>query len=347
LVETGETRFGIREIKITPKWNFILNGRNFFPRATNIIPTQWLSEYTAQKAKGDVKMMKDANLNGVRVHAHVNREEFYSACDEAGLFVWQDFALQWSYEATDSFTRNACRQIKEMVRLLYNHPSILVWCCHNEPSFNKDELDPVLARAVKEEDDSRFVDTQSDFRYHPYPGWYWDDSVLRDAPGGIGPETTFYSEFGAQALPGVETLRKMFTPKELWPPDWKKWALHDFQYMQTFNIAKIDIGKSIQEFVKNSQKYQAYAVKEYIQGFRMKKYKPMNGYFQFMFVDCWPSITWSVVDYYRKPKEGYEALKTASQPLLPVWRAHVTQYNRGDVVNWGNSFLSNLHLIND
>jgi beta-mannosidase len=347
VVEKGQVRFGIREIKVTPEWKFLLNGRPFFPRATNIIPTQWLSEYTADKAKRDVRMMKEANLNGVRVHAHVNREEFYAACDEAGLFVWQDFALQWSYEATDNFTRNACRQIKEMVRLLYNHPSILVWCCHNEPSHNRDVLDPVLARAVKEEDDSRFVDVASDFRFHPYPGWYWEESVVKDAPGTLDSATPFYSEFGAQALPEISTLRKIFGSKELWPPDWKKWAFHDFQYFQTFNVAKIDMGKSILEFVANSQKYQAHLVKEYIQSIRIKKYKPMNGYFQFMFVDCWPSITWSVVDYFRKPKEGYRALQTASQPLLPVWRAHVTQYNRGDILNWGNSFLSSLNMVND
>ena len=346
-VEKSELRFGIRQIQVTPEWKFLLNGRQFFPRATNIIPTQWLSEYTVDKAKRDVQMMKEANLNGVRVHAHVNREEFYAACDEAGLFVWQDFALQWSYEATDAFIRNACRQVKDMVKLLYNHPSIIVWCCHNEPSFNKDELDPVLARAVKEEDDSRFVDTQSDFRYHPYPGWYWEDSTIKDAFGAIGPDTTFFSEFGAQALPCVETLKKTFSKKELWPPDWKAWALHDFQYHQTFNVAQVEMGKTLQEFVTNSQEYQAWLLKEYIQSFRLKKYKPMNGYFQFMFVDCWPSITWSVVDYFRKPKEGYRALQTASQPLLPVWRIHTTRYNRGDVLNWGSSFLTGLQVIND
>jgi len=347
VVETGQVRFGIREIKVTPQWEFFLNGRKFFPRGTNIIPTQWLSEYTAPKARRDVRMMKDANLNAVRVHAHVNREEFYDACDEAGLFVWQDFALQWSYEATDKFTRNACRQIKDMVRQLYNHPSIFVWCCHNEPSFNKDELDPVLARAVKEEDDSRFVDVQSDFRFHPYPGWYLDDSALRDTPGAIGPEAHFYSEFGAQALPEAATLKKMFKPRELWPPDWKKWALHDFQYFQTFNVARLDMGRSLGEFVANSQKYQAACVKDYIQSFRAKKYKPMNGYFHFMFVDCWPSITWSVVDYFRKPKRGYAALQTASQPLLPLWRTWITQYNRGDILNWGASFLERVLLVND
>jgi beta-mannosidase len=347
VVEKGEVRFGIREVRVTPEWKFILNGRTFFPRATNIIPTQWLSEYGAPEARRDVRMMKEANLNGVRVHAHVNREEFYAACDEAGLFVWQDFALQWSYEDSPAFTRNACRQIKEMVRLLFNHPCILVWCCHNEPSHNRDKLDPVLARAVKEEDQSRFVDEASDFRFHPYPGWYWEDSVLKDAPGTLGPQNPFYSEFGAQALPEPSTLKKMFGPQALWPPDWKLWARHDFQYFQTFNVAKIEMGKTIGEFAANSQKFQAHAVKEYIPSFRIKKYKPMTGYFHFMFVDCWPSITWSVVDYFRKPKPGYLALQTASQPLLPVWRAHVTQYNRMDVVNWGHSFLKSLDMVND
>jgi beta-mannosidase len=347
VIEKGKTRFGIRSIQVEPGWKFKLNGRPFFPRATNIIPTQWLSEYTKDRIARDVRMMKDANLNGVRVHAHVNRDEFYSACDEAGIFVWQDFALQWSYEATDSFTRNACRQIKEMVRLLYNHPSILVWCCHNEPSHNREVLDPVLERAVKEEDDSRFVDVASDFKFHPYPGWYWEESVVKDAPGSITAESPFYSEFGAQGLPEVSTLKKMFKPADLWPPKWSEWAFRDFQYFQTFNVAKVPMGNSIDEFVRNSQAYQARIVKEYIQSFRLKKYKPVTGYFQFMFVDCWPSITWSVVDYFRKPKEGYEALKTASQPLLPVWRAHISQYNRGDVFNWGVSLLNSLQVVND
>ena len=36
-----------------------------------------------------------------------------------------------------------------------------------------------------------------------------------------------------------------------------------------------------------------------------------------MFVDEWPSITWSVLDYDRNPKPGYYALQTAMQPILP------------------------------
>jgi len=36
-----------------------------------------------------------------------------------------------------------------------------------------------------------------------------------------------------------------------------------------------------------------------------------------MFVEDWPSINWGVVDYWRQPKPGYEALRTAYQPILP------------------------------
>ena len=36
-----------------------------------------------------------------------------------------------------------------------------------------------------------------------------------------------------------------------------------------------------------------------------------------MFADDWPSITWSVLDYYRRPKLGYAAVRAAMQRLLP------------------------------
>jgi len=346
-VEQETAVFGLREIKVTADWEFFLNGRKFFPRGSNIIPEEYLSRYGEVEAKRDVGLIRMANLNTIRVHAHVNRREFYDACDEAGIMVWQDFALQWSYERSGAFMQNACRQIKDMVRQFYNHPSICVWCCHNEPSTNREELDPVLAKAVSEEDASRFVDTASDFRYHPYPGWYWCDSALKDSFGAIGESSKLVSEFGAQALPSVAALKKMFKPSELWPPDWKAWALRDFQFNQTFNVARVPMGKSLAEFVKNSQDYQAKLVKDYVESLRIRKYKPVNAFFHFMFADCWPSITWSVLDYERNPKAGFFALQTACQPLLPIWRNMSPQINLGENLNWGGRFLQHLVLVND
>ena len=311
-LDEESVRFGIREIKIDSKWNWYLNSERFFPRGTNIIPTQWLSEYNSEMISRDIKMLKEANINVVRVHAHINRQEFYDACDEAGILVWQDFPLQWSYEETDEFAQNAVSQIEDMIDQLYNHPSICVWCCQNEPSVNRHTLDPLLYMTVKAKDSTRYIDIASDFAYHPYPGWYtshyFEFHSLPAAP--------FINEFGAQALPNVETMREMMKEDELWPPKWPIWAYHDFQYDPTFNVAQIDMGSSLEEFIENSQNYQAKLLKYAIENYRKNKYSKVTGIFQFMFVDNWNAITWSVVDYFRKPKKGYNILKTVYQPVL-------------------------------
>lgn len=111
ILDESSLQFGIREIKIDTQWNWYLNGQRFFPRGTNIIPTQWLSEYDKKMIAKDIKMLKEANVNAVRVHAHINRQEFYDACDKAGILVWQDFPLIWSYEESDEFVQNAVSQI--------------------------------------------------------------------------------------------------------------------------------------------------------------------------------------------------------------------------------------------
>jgi len=90
------------------------------------------------------------------------------------------------------------------------------------------------------------------------------------------------------------------------------------------------MGASIEEFVANSQAYQARLLQYAIERYRAAKYAPMTGLFQFMFVECWPSITWAAVDYFRRPKLGYEALKRAYQPVLPAIIAEREVWQRGD-----------------
>jgi len=303
-------RFGIREFIVDKEHGWKLNGRRFFPRGTNVIPAQWLSEYDEGKIKRDIELLRAANVNAVRVHAHITRPEFYDACDEAGIMVWQDFPLQWGYEESEEFYNEAARQLREMIELLYNHPSIGVWCCHNEPGVNKGGLDHVLYRVAKESDPTRHVEHHSDFRDHPYPGWYYGHwTLFATAPG-----APFVSEFGAQALPNMDSLKRMLPSEKLWPPDWGTWAYHDFQYDQTFYVAKIEKGKSLEEFIRNSQEYQYRLLKFAIESYRRDR--RMTGIFQFMFMDPWPAITWSVVDYWRRPKKGYKALQIGFQPVL-------------------------------
>ncbi|MDW8100986.1 MAG: glycoside hydrolase family 2 TIM barrel-domain containing protein [Anaerolineae bacterium] len=305
--------YGLRELALdhhTGEWR--VNGKRFFVRGTNVVPTLWLSEYTPERIARDIALLKAAHVNGVRVCVHINREEFYDACDREGIIVWQDFPLQWGYTEDPRFMDEAVRQVRDMIRHLYNHPCIAVWCLQNESSFhNKMILNPVLALVAQAEDASRYVRATSEFEEHAYPGWYYGH--LRDyltLPG-----APIVTEFGAQALPAATEVREM-EGGDQWPPNWDGLAYHDFQYDQTFHVAGIQMGDSLEAFVGHSQQYQAELLKFAIEQYRQHKYERVGGIFQFMFMDCWPSITWSVVSYYRVPKKGYYALQKAYQPIL-------------------------------
>lgn len=312
VVDQQELLVGLRQVDLDPlSGEWTLNGRRMFVRGTNVVPTLWLGEYDQATIQSDIQLLRAANVNAVRVCVHVNRHELYSALDEAGILVWQDFPLQWGYIQSDEFIAEAARQTRDMVRQFRNHTCIAVWCCQNEStSYNREVLDPLLAQVAREEDSSRYVRPTSEFSEHPYFGWYRGD--LRDY--GQPPKSAIITEFGAQALPSAQEMAEMFGAQ--WPPDWERLAYHDFQYHQTFHVAHVALGGSWEEFASSSQEYQAKVLKTAIESMRRFRYRPVGGIFQFMFVDCWPSITWSTVSYARRPKKGYYALQQAYQPVL-------------------------------
>ncbi len=305
-----EVPLGFRTVALDGEGWLLLNGRRLFLRGTNIIPTQWLAGYTEGRAKEDLALLKEANLNAVRVHAHVTHPAFYRACDREGVLVWQDFPLQWGYAPDEALAQEALRQARGMVALLGVHPSIYLWCAQNEPTHNRHTLGPLLAAELKAQDPTRPIKEASDFREHPYPGWYWghyrDFLALPGAP--------LPSEFGAQALPRAGLLRRVLG-EAAWPPRWEVWAYHNFQPHETFRVAGVEVGDSLEEFVENSQAYQARLLEFAVHAYRRAKGRVV-GYFQFMFVEPWEGITWAVLDVERVPKKGFYALKEASSPVL-------------------------------
>ena len=356
VLDRRESITGLRDIvRDAQAQTWHVNGQRLFLRGTNYIPTQWLSEMGEREYARDVALMRQAHVNAVRVHAHVGERRFYRACDEAGLLVWQDFPLQWGYVDSTQFLDEAQRQAVAMVRTLDNHPSIFAWSMHNEPprdawwmkykypDYDPNQnraLDESLERTVREHDDSRYVHKASLSSEHQWQGWYsgrWTDFNQ--------PSThALISEFGAQALPGIESLRRIFNDDELFPDTDKKlerWAFHNFQKDETFNIAKIGRGQDIHEFIANSQAYQARLLQLAAESLRRQKYQPVGAIFQFMFVEDWPSMNWGVLDYWRRPKADYRALARAYQPLLPSIEWSVEQPAAGSTPQFG------LWLVND
>lgn len=356
IIDSKRVTFGFRDVKYDKnKKIWLINGKRLFLRGTNYIATQWLSEMTSARFAQDIALMKNANINIVRVHAHITAEDFYRLCDEQGILIWQDFPLQWGYTDDEAFHINAVRQAKEMVSIFYNHPSIAAWSLINEPawdaewmkykypSYKKDhnkKLTEELYQAVEPLDKTRHVHAYSSTAEHPWRGWYsgsWLD-YNKSAPFEI------ITEYGAQALPDLSALRKIFNEDELWPvtdKQWAKWEYHNFQRKETFVNAKVPMGNTTTEFIHNTQAYQAKLIKLAAESYRRQRYNPINSIFQFMFVEDWPSVNWGIVDYWRTPKLGYYALQQAYQPVLPSIAWEKENFNKGESAQF------NLWVIND
>lgn len=275
---TCSSLFGFRTVRVEPRFHWFINGYPYFLRGSNYLPSQWLSETLSSKAANakerpfgssagrdfynrDVGLAKQANLNILRVHAHILPPEFHEACDRAGILVWQDFPFQWGYSDEPEFHAEAEQQIQAMVTGWYNHPSIIAWCCHNEspwdapwiavqvgkrfnPLHNR-ALDARLVTVVQKLDPSRYVHRNSGTGDgHTYPGWYvghWRDYInLPSAP--------FITEYGAQGLPAIQSVLRMI-------PEYES----DAGYAELVNFKRwLDSLKKISAFKKSLIKFGTY-----------------------------------------------------------------------------------------
>jgi len=129
---------------------------------------------------------------------------------------------------------------------------------------------------------------------HYWAGCYF--GTIRDL---LGPaKTAIITEFGAQALPRLSTLKTIIPPEVRWPkttaaddPGWTRWKYHNFQPFQTFKFAKIPRGDNLQEMIANTQAYQAQLVATAAESYRRQPHQPGTAPFHFFFVETLlPSI---------------------------------------------------------
>jgi beta-mannosidase len=363
-LDTVTETVGIRTIEVRD-WIFHLNGRRLYIKGNNYAPADTrIATITRELVEKDLELAKGCHMNLLRVHAHVDHPELYFAADRAGVLIWQDFPLQWSYQR--DVLPIAKEQIAQMVRLLFNRPSVAMWCCHNEAihvvdtksedfvsvakvsfstfawSWNRDVMDVELQQIVNAEDHTRFCNRSSGepalFKSgadtHFYFGWYrvMGPKMLLDKVFRISPKNVrFVSEFGAQSLPNLESSVK-FMDQDIRKIDW-----HKLETRHSLQVDLLDhwVGRkfdTLAELVDASQEYQSRINQYYIDRIRARKYNPGGGLAPFMFTDSNPAILWSIVDYWRQPKASYYAMKKAFSPQYVFALHNRDEYKPGEKI---------------
>ncbi|MGF6924552.1 hypothetical protein QFZ48_000052 [Chitinophaga sp. W2I13] len=127
--------FGFRTIEIRPRDGIYVNDTKVILKGVNRHSAWPETGRTLSKEISilDVNLMKDMNMNAVRMSHYPPDEHFLDVCDSLGLFVLDELTgWQAAYDTVVGH-----KLVRELVERDVNHPSIIAWDNGNEGGFNR------------------------------------------------------------------------------------------------------------------------------------------------------------------------------------------------------------------
>lgn len=134
----------------------------------------------------------------------------------------------------------------------------------------------------------------------------------------------FVSEFGMEAYPHMETLEKSITLEDDRYPgsmamDFRNKAIGHERRLVSYVAENYKIKYDLPGYTYLTQVMQAdamsWAYKSWRRQWGMSGDRRCGGVLVWQLNDCWPTMSWAVVDYYLIPKPAYYAIKRAMKPV--------------------------------
>ena len=191
--DKAQTEVGLRYFSLDREKGFSLNGKPYPLRGVSMHQdSDWeASALTYEDYERDYTIVRELGCNFLRLAHYPHNDYAFRLCDHIGIIVQTE--IPWvnicGVRATDAYFDNIHSQMEEMVRNLYNHPSIVFWGMWNELDSwgNRENFQGTLdARRVVDET-ARLYDYAKSLDHTRYVG-LTDDSVF---------ERDFYTELKA------------------------------------------------------------------------------------------------------------------------------------------------------
>jgi hypothetical protein len=163
-IHTIAQKFGFRTVEVKPRDGVYVNGVKIKMKGVNRHSFWPSSGRTTSKALSieDALLMKDMNMNAVRMSHYPPDAHFLDVCDSLGLYVMDELAGWHGHYDTET----GSKLVKEMLVHDVNHPSIIFWANGNEGGHNFaldhwfSELDPQHRPLIHPWQDFNGFDTQ-------------------------------------------------------------------------------------------------------------------------------------------------------------------------------------------
>ena len=354
-VEVGFRRVEMR-VAGEKQFQLSLNGQRTYVRAANYIPGVFPAELARATVTRDLELARAAHLNSLGVHAGV-QPYIAAVADQSGLLLYQDFPLQWSYDADGgplfeggrSFADASLELAAEMVYTLYNHPSIVYWCVHNEPAYQlaeafadgaTGEFSPLVERLRSVPDEEALderrraliasIDPTRPCNSASGLGFARADGDAHDYSGSLGGghvtaaragRTAFFSEYGAWSS-NFSAAATHVAARGDWPPPQdtdNDWDDHThIVAIQHAYAGRPDRYPDFQTWCFAGQLWAGWHTKVATEMARLAMWAPSAAHRYHFLVDHWGDAGAGVVDRHRQTGPAYRALAAANRPVLPL-----------------------------
>lgn len=359
IINTVNYKHGIRKIELIEKFiddkegngfTIAVNGEPIFCKGANWVPADSITSCVDKnKYYNLVNEAKKANFNILRIWGggRYEAKEFYEACDEAGILVWQDFMFANAYYPDDDeeFMQNIYEEISYNIKKLRNYTCVAIWCGNNEINWSHPPLVDFVEKFFGEKIYnsmipsllSKFDGTRPYRISSPFGGtdvngvdggdshswFFWlpdDEDKATDYKQFSNDLSKFSSEYGVMSHPCLKSIEQYTGLKNLTPKN-KTFLLHD-NYLNNGKLDKIllrfycsQLPEDMQQYVNLSQYMQGDIYRFIIENYRRRKPK-CSGTTFWMYNDCWGTTGWTIIDYYLRKKGSYYMVKNAYAPVV-------------------------------
>ena len=256
---------------------------------------------------------KEAIANVKRLRHHCSIVVFAGNNDD--YQVQEQFGLTYHYA-----DKNASNWLKTDFPARYIYEKIL-------PEVMKSECPSIPYHPGSPWGDGKPTSDPTVGDMHQWNVWHGTQEKYQifDSLGG-----RFNSEFGMEAFPHFETI-KYFCKDEtqLYPQsqviDFHNKAAGHERRLATYIVENFRLQTDLKAFIHLTQLVQSEALMFGYRGWRKRwgQERLCGGALVWQLNDCWPTISWSIVDYFMRKKPAYYALKRVLAPIaIGVQRAH-------------------------